>query len=178
MKSNITKSLSCCLILVFLAAFAAAQVDSPGPSNTDLRNTMGDDYLGHVQVVKGNATPVITGTNLPEVLTSQPKARLLSPTSTWRLNLQDTLERAVVLEMCQSENVVFGKGTITVGSSLQNVTATGTFNGKKLNLDIFSDDMTLFRLSLTLNGKSMSGDYNGYSIIYVRWKGIAMGTIY
>ena len=87
------------------------------------------------------------------------------------------MERAVVLQMCQSNDVVFGKGTITVGSSLQNATATGTTAGNKLNLDILSDDLTLFRLSLTMNGKSLSGDYHGYSVSYVPWKGIAMGKI-
>jgi hypothetical protein len=177
MKSTITKSLVGILVLISLATLSVAQEDPLGSYNTNKSKTVGDDFLSPVQDVKGNATPVITGKNLPDVVASQPKARLFSPTSTWSLNLQDTLERAIVLEMCQSENVVFGKGTITVGSTLKNVTATGTFNEKKLNLDVFSDDMTLFRLSLTMNGKSMSGDYNAYSISYVRWKGIAMGKI-
>jgi hypothetical protein len=177
MKSTITKSLVGILLLIFLATLAVSQEDSLWPSEKETVKTVKDDFLSPAQDVKGNVTPVITGKNLPDVVASQPKARLFSPTSTWSLNLQDTLERAIVLEMCQSENVVFGKGTITVGSTLKNVTATGTFNEKKLNLDVFSDDMTLFRLSLTMNGKSMSGDYNAYSISYVRWKGIAMGKI-
>ncbi len=64
-----------------------------------------------------------------------------------------------------------------MGSSLQNATATGAITGNKLNLDILSDDLTLFHLSLTMNGKSLSGDYHGYSVVYVPWKGIAMGKI-
>jgi len=186
MKYTNTRYLAAILILIFLAVLAVAQEDPLGPSNAgamqDIRKTMGDDIFSPVQQdQKGNATPVITGKNLPGSMASQqpsqPKARLLSPTSTWSLNLLDSLERVVVLEMSQSNDVLFGKGTIAAGSSLQNATATGTISGNKLNLDVLSDDLTLYRLSLTMNGKSLSGDYHGYSTIYVPWKGIAMGKI-
>jgi hypothetical protein len=81
------------------------------------------------------------------------------------------------LQMSQSDNVVYGKGTIAFGNGIQAATATGTITENKLNLDILSDDVTLFRLSLTMNGKSLSGDYHGYSTSYASWKGIAMGKI-
>jgi hypothetical protein len=186
MKYTNIRSLAGILMLIFLAACAAAQ-DPLNPAADegaiqDIRKTMGDDILSPGQQdQKGNATPVIIGKNLPGSIassqSSQPKARLLSPTSTWSLNLLDSLERAVVLQMYQSNDVVFGKGTIVMGSSPQNATATGTITGNKLNLDILSDDLTLFHLSLTMNGKSISGDYHGYSVRYVPWKGIAMGKI-
>ncbi|MBN1235656.1 MAG: hypothetical protein JW999_06350, partial [Methanotrichaceae archaeon] len=172
------------IMLIFLVACVFAQEDPLGPSSAaamqDIRNTMGDDIFSPGQQdQKGNATPVITGKNLPGSIAaqqaSQSKARLLSPTSTWSLNLLDSLDRVVALEMYQSNDVVFGKGTIAVGSSLEKATATGTITGNKLNLDILSDDLTLFRLYLTMNGKSLSGDYHGYSISVVPWKGIAMG---
>ena len=186
MKYTNIRSLAGILMLIFLAACAVAQDDLLNPADAgaiqDIRKTMGDDIFSQGQQdQKGNATPVITGKNLPGSIassqSSQPKARLLSPTSTWSLNLLDSQERAVVLQMYQSNDVVFGKGTIAVGSSLQNATATGTTVGNKLNLDILSDDLTLFHLSLTMNGKSISGDYHGYSVRYVPWKGIAMGKI-
>ena len=185
MKYTSIRSLAGILMLIFLAACAAAQ-DPLNPADAgaiqDIRKTMGDDILSPGQQdQKGNATPVIMGKSLPaasvNLQPSLPKARLISPTSTWSLNLLDSQERAVVLHMYQSNNVVFGKGTITVGSSLQNVTATGTTTGNKLNLDVLSDDLTLFHLSLSMSGKSISGDYHGYSISYVPWKGIAMGKI-
>ncbi|MCX6673766.1 MAG: hypothetical protein NTY37_08315 [Methanothrix sp.] len=174
------------LMLIFLTALAVAEDDSLSPSNAgamqDIKKTMGDEIFSPGQQDQlGNATPVITGKNLPGAVVNRqpslPQARLFSPTSTWSLNLLDNLERVVVLQMCQSNDVVFGKGTITVGSSLQNATATGTITGKKLNLDVLCDDLTLLRLSLTMNGKSLSGDYHGYSVSYVPWKGIAMGKI-
>ncbi len=93
------------------------------------------------------------------------------------MDLQDTLDRSVTLEMSQSNEVVYGKGTIVADNSVQNVTATGTFSGNKLGLDILTADLTLFRLELTLNRKSFSGDYHAYSPSYVTWKGIAMGSI-
>ena len=180
MKYTNIKSLIGILMLIFLAAWAAAQDDPLNPMQ-DIKNTMGEDIFSPGQQDQlGNATPVITGKNLPGSIGSQstqPKARLLSPTSTWSLNLIDSLERSVALQMYQSNDVVFGKGTITVGSSLQNAMATGTVTGNKLNLDVLSDDLTLFHLSLTMNGKSLSGDYHGYSVRYVPWKGIAMGKI-
>ncbi|MCK9442250.1 MAG: hypothetical protein M0Q13_12630 [Methanothrix sp.] len=185
MKYTNIKYLTGILILIFLAALAVAQEDPLGTSNAaaqDIKKTMGEDIFSPGQQDQlGNATPVITGKNLPGSIansqSSQPKARLLSPTSTWSLNLLDSQERSVALQMYQSNDVVFGKGTIVVGSSLQNATATGTVTGNKLNLDILSDDLTLFCLSLTMNGKSLSGDYHGYSVSYVPWKGIAMGKI-
>jgi hypothetical protein len=187
MKYTNIKSLTGILMLIFLAACAAAQDDPLNPAADagaiqDIKKTMGDEIFRPGQQDQlGNATPVIMGKNLPGSIAnsepSQPKARLLSPTSTWSLNLLDSQERAVALQMYQSNDVVFGKGTIAVGGSLQNATATGTITRNKLNLNILSDDLTFFRISLTMNGKSLSGDYNGYSVSYVSWKGIAMGSI-
>ncbi len=187
MKNIDIKFLAGIMMLVFLATLAVAVEDPLDPSSEggvqDIKKTMGDDIFSPGQQDQlGNATPVITGKNLPGSIASSqsslPKARLLSPTSTWSLSLLDTLERAVALQMYQSNDVVFGKGTIVVGGSPQNATATGTVAGNKLNLDVLSDDLTLFHLSLTMNGKSLSGDYHGYSVRYVPWKGIAMGKIY
>jgi len=183
---NWTKYPAVMLMLIFLAACALAQDDplNPAPSaaaTQDIRETMGNDILSPVpQDQKGNATPVITKAlpgSIADQQSSQSKARLLSPISSWSLSLLDNLERAALLQMSQSNDVVFGKGTLTVGSSVQGATATGTVSGNKLSLDILTDDLTLFRLSLTMNGKSLSGDYHGYSTIYVPWKGIAMGKI-
>jgi hypothetical protein len=187
LNMNWTKYPAVMLMLIFLAACALAQDDPLNPAlsaaaTQEIRETMGDDILSPVpQDQKGNATPVITGKALPGSIadqqSSQSKARLLSPISSWSLSLLDSLDRAALLQMSQSNDVVFGKGTLTVGSSVQGATATGTVSGNKLRLDILTDDLTLFRLSLTMNGKSLSGDYHGYSTIYVPWKGIAMGKI-
>ncbi len=179
-------SIKCAIIFIFLATTAMAEDDPLNPTNDaalqDIKNTMGDDIFSPSQQdLLSNATPVITRKTLPGTIASsnspQLKARLLSPTSTWSLKLLDSQERSVALQMYLSNDVVLGKGTIVVGINTQNVMATGTITGNKLSMDILSDDLTLFRLSLTMNGKSLSGDYHGYSINYVPWKGIAMGKI-
>jgi hypothetical protein len=183
LNMNWTKYPAVMLMLIFLAACALAQEDplNPAPSAAATQEITGDDILSPVpQDQKGNATPVITKAlpgSIADQQSSQSKARLLSPISSWSLSLLDNLERAALLQMSQSSDVVFGKGTLTIGSSVQDATATGTVSGNKLSLDILTDDLTLFRLSLTMNGKSLSGDYHGYSTIYVPWKGIAMGKI-
>jgi hypothetical protein len=73
--------------------------------------------------------------------------------------------------------VIWGKGTIAMGEVVQAATATGTINGNKANLDILTDDLTLFRLYLTMNRKSLSGDDHSYNTSIMPWKGIAMGKI-
>ncbi len=180
---NYIRSLASVLILIFLTFSALAQDPgsflNPGDtaSNTVV-NATGVDPLNPVQDLKGAATPVITGKNTPQTQGSlQPKARLLSPSGKWYLDLQDTEDRVVDLEMYQSSDAVFGRGTIVTESVTQNVTAIGTVSGNKLALDILSSDLSLFRLALTMSGKSLSGDYHSYSASYVPGHGIAMGKI-
>jgi hypothetical protein len=185
---NYIKSLASVLILIFLTFSATAQDPgnflNPGDtaSNTvvrpDIKNATGEDPLNPMQDLKGVATPVIMGKNTPvNPGPSQPKARLLSPSNRWHLDLKDTKDRVVDLELYQSNDAVFGRGIIVVESVSQNVTAIGTGSGNKLALDILTSDLSLFRLALTMSGKSISGDYHSYSASYVPGQGIAMGKI-
>lgn len=168
------------LMLILLIASATENGDPLGSSavssdtGKEIVSTSQQDQLG-------NATPVITGKNLPSTVAeskpASPKARLLSPNSNWSLSLIDNPDRSVAISMFQSNNVLFGRGTISAEGKTQEISATGTIDGSKLNMDILSEDMTLFRMTLSMNGKSLSGDYHGYSASYVSWKGIAMGKI-
>jgi hypothetical protein len=130
---------------------------------------------------RGNATPVLMGKNVAEAGVGQeatgPKARLLSPSVSWVLELDDSIERRLQLDMYQSNDVIFGKGKILAEGIEQNVSASGTTSGDKLHLDVLSDDLSLFRLTLTQNGKSIYGDYHIYSTRFLPQKGIAMGRI-
>ncbi len=184
---NGIKFIAAMLMLGFLTGSAIAENDPLNLNNDaiaakeDIRTTMDEAIFTPNQDVLGNATPVIMGKGLPgasiDRKSPQPQARLLSPTNNWSLNLMDSLERVVELQMSQSENVIWGRGTIAVGDVVHAATATGTISGNKANLDILADDLTLFRLYLTMNGKSLSGDYHGYSTSYTPWNGIAMGKI-
>ena len=130
---------------------------------------------------KGNATPVMMGKNTGEAEvgqgSEQPKSRLISSSVRWELELQDSLDRTMELDMYQSNDVLFGKGRIVAEGIEQNVSASGTTSGNKLDLDVLSDDLSLFRFSLTMNGKSIYGDYHIYSARFLPDKGIAMGKI-
>jgi hypothetical protein len=187
-KMNYIGSLASVLILIFLAFSAVAQ--DPGnfldtgdaatnsAASPVVKNATVEDPLNPVQDLKGVATPVIMGKNAPvNPGPSKPKARLLSPSNKWHLDLQDTKDRVVDLELYQSNDAVFGQGIIVVEGKAQNVTATGTVTGNKLALDILTSDLSLFRLALTMSGKSLSGDYHSYSASYVPGQGIAMGKI-
>lgn len=159
-----TRDLASMLILLFLlTAFASAQDPEP------------------LQDLKGNATPILMGKNVAEAAvgqgSDQPKSRLLSPSVHWELQLDDNLDRVVELEMYQSNDVVFGKGRIVADGIAQNISASGTTSGTGLNLDILSEDLSLFRLSLTMNGKSIYGDYHIYSARFLPENGIAVGKV-
>jgi len=157
----------CILILLFLAAVFTLDASALDPEPW--------------QDQRGNATPVLMGKNLGEANVGQeatgPKSRLLSPMVRWELDLKDSLDRTVEMEMYQSNDVLFGKGRIMADGMEQNVSASGTISGNKLDLDILSEDLSLFRLSLTMNGKSIYGDYHIYSARFITEKGIAMGKI-
>ena len=172
------------LVIVLLAAAEAAEMDPLSENDNsaieDIKKTMGDDILKAPQDSLGNATPVITGKNQGAATVggqaaSQP--RLVSPVSNWELTLSDSQDRSVSIEMRQSNDVIFGRGTVAAGGSSQPASATGTIAGNRVNMDVLTDDLTLFRLSLTMSGRSLSGDYHGYSPTVVSWKGIAMGRI-
>lgn len=171
------------LTLVFLPALAEDQdplAENDSGYSEDIKKTMGEDIFKTGQDSLGNATPVITGKNQAAATvggSAASQARLISPISNWNLTLSDSQDRSVSLQMRQSNDVIFGKGTLSAGASSQGASATGTITGNKVNMDVLTDDLTLFRLSLTMSGSSLSGDYHGYSPTVVSWKGIAMGRI-
>jgi hypothetical protein len=192
-EMNYIRHFASILIFIFLTAYSVAENEQGNflplndPAADELAkqdiedNTEGEDIFDQVQDAKSNTLLVVMEKNNPVASVDSepplPKGRLLSPLNKWNLDLQDAMDRVVELEMYLSNDVVFGKGTIVVENVVQNATATGTFQGNKLNMDILSSDLTLYRLLLTRNGKSLSGDYHGYSAKYVTWKGIAMGKI-
>jgi hypothetical protein len=191
-EMNLSFRFACIMILVFLATNVApgaspadfldlndAAIDES--AKQDMRDSMNGEGMLGTNVSSTTVSPSVSGKNMPAATvntqSSMPKSRLLNPLNKWRLDLQDSLDRIIELEMHLTNDVVFGKGTMMIENVPQDVMATGTISGKKLNLDILSSDLTLYRLVLTMNGKSLSGDYHAYSTSYTPWKGIAMGSI-
>jgi hypothetical protein len=94
----------------------------------------------------------------------------------WSFQLRDSKTRQLALNLFQSEEAVFGAGTINDGGDTLGVSASGSAEGDKLNLDVTSlGTISLYRLALTMNGESASGDYRGFSTSERPWSGIANG---
>jgi hypothetical protein len=100
----------------------------------------------------------------------------LNVSGEWFFELRDSKTRELALALFQSEDAIFGSGTMNDGNATQEVLASGFVEGDKLNLDIVSQKtVNLYRLPLTMNGESMSGDYRAFSTSGDPWAGIAKG---
>ncbi len=63
------------------------------------------------------------------------------------------------------------------GNTTSVLAASGSLNGDKLNLDLTTlGSINLYRLTLTPNGDSASGDYQAFSANGESWTGSASGT--
>lgn len=109
-----------------------------------------------------------------------------SPTSTatgnvsgsWLFELSDSTVKNVVLTLFQSGDSVFGTGSMNDENSAQTVSASGSFDGNKLNLNLMmtSGAINLYKLTLTPSGDSASGDYQAFSASGDSWTGSVSGT--
>jgi len=82
----------------------------------------------------------------------------------WRLEMADAASRSVELALYQSEDAMFGRGIMTLGNDTQEVAASGSALGNKLVLDLVSiRDLSMFRLLMTVDARSASGNYNVFS---------------
>jgi hypothetical protein len=94
----------------------------------------------------------------------------------WSFELRDSKTRQLALALFQSEDAIFGSGTMNDGTSTLVVSASGSVEGNTLNLDVVSQEtINLYRLSLIMNGESMSGDYRAFAAGEDAWTGIANG---
>ncbi len=94
----------------------------------------------------------------------------------WSFELRDSKTRQLALTLFQSEDAVFGEGSINDGGDTLQVSASGSAEGDRLNLDVTSSGtINLYRLALTMSGNSVSGDYRAFSTGGQPWTGIANG---
>ncbi len=95
----------------------------------------------------------------------------------WSFELSDNTLKELVLTLFQSEDSVFGTGSMRDGNNTLLVAASGSVDGDKLNLDLTSfGTINLYRLTLTSSGDSASGDYKAFSAGGQSWTGSAKGT--
>lgn len=94
----------------------------------------------------------------------------------WTFELRDSKTRQLALTLFQSEDAVFGEGSINDGGDTLQVSASGSAEGDKLKLDVTtSGTINLYRLALTISGNSASGDYRAFSNDGQPWTGITNG---
>ena len=125
-----------------------------------------------------NATqPVVANTTAPvQPTTSSDKA---SVSGSWSLVLNDSTSRTAALTLFQNGDAVYGTGNINLDANTTMMAAAGgTITGDKLNLDLISlKKVNLYRISMTLNGDSATGDYTAFSPSSASTTGTANGVI-
>ncbi len=94
----------------------------------------------------------------------------------WSFELRDSKTRELSLTLFQSEDAIFGTGSMNDGGDTMEVSASGSVERDRLNLDITSlGTVRLYRLALTTNGDLVSGNYRAFSAGKEPWTGIANG---
>ena len=95
----------------------------------------------------------------------------------WSFQLNDSALKEVILTLSQSDDTVFGIGSSKEGNNTFNVTASGTIDIDKLNLDLMPSGTTnLYMLALTVSGDDATGDYKAISSGGQSWTGEARGN--
>lgn len=95
----------------------------------------------------------------------------------WTFRLRDSKSRVMALNLYQSENAVFGTGSINDGGESMRVSASGSLADNRLALDATSSGtIILYRMALTTDGRSASGEYRAFSNVEPAWSGTVEGT--
>jgi hypothetical protein len=94
----------------------------------------------------------------------------------WSFRLRDSKTRVLALTLFQSDNAIYGMGTMNDGGDTMEASSSGTLEGDKLYLGVTTlGTISLYRLALTTNGNSASGEYSAFSSREPPWIGIAEG---
>ena len=122
------------------------------------------------------ASPAQNPTQQSASASALSSASMFNASGEWSFDLRDSKTRELALALFQSKDAIFGSGTMNDGTSTLAVSASGSVEGDTLNLDVVSQDtISLYRLSLIMNGESMSGDYRAFAAGGDAWTGIANG---
>lgn len=106
------------------------------------------------------------------------KTAIAQVAGSWLLDLKDSTLRSVNLSLSQSEDIVFGAGSMTSGNVIQEVAVVGSVAGSKLDMELLSmTDVSLFKLALDLKMPSVSGSHKAFSASNATWTGTATGSV-
>jgi hypothetical protein len=154
-----------------------------GINNTLLRNQSGNFTIPEMsnvsaEIGKKNQYQTASSSNEAQTPSTQEVAasQSVSVAGNWSFRLRDSKNRVLALRLFQSKNVLFGKGTINDGGDTLAISASGSVDGDKLNLDATSSGtITLYRLVLMTDRNSASGEYWAFSAGREPWIGLAEG---
>jgi hypothetical protein len=182
--------LICMVSMMFLAANAVSEDSylSENSGNQDIAETMQSDIFNTSHSNIGSSVSTIVTKKTPVVISSSSKSSVVGSSQvkneiaqlagSWHLELADSITRSVNLSLSQSNDVIFGTGSMSSGNVIQEVAAYGSVAGSKLNLELISmSDINLFQLSLDLKMPSVSGSYKAFSTNNATWTGTATGSI-
>jgi len=94
----------------------------------------------------------------------------------WSLEIADSTFKSAALTLYQIDDAVFGKGALSEDNNTLTLTASGSVASNKLNLDLVTlEKISLFRISMTVNGNSAIGSYTAYSPLASPSTGTATG---
>jgi hypothetical protein len=114
--------------------------------------------------------------NITEVKTKPDEAPAII-SGNWSFEINDSVLKKVMVTLSQSENTVFGLGNFMEANSTFNVTASGTINMDKLNLDLMPSGTTNhYMLELTVSGDYAIGEYKAITLGGKSWTGEARGN--
>ncbi len=94
----------------------------------------------------------------------------------WRLDLLGGMPGKVDLLLVQNRDAVFGRGTLSLAGTINDVSASGWTAKDVLYLDLVNArDLILYRCTLTMSRDYLSGSFNAYDAQGRAWSGTIQG---
>ena len=138
------------------SAYASKPVTPLG--STVGQTTMGRYSASNTPVPKSFSSTPVTQTQAPAAI---PAASPAGVSGKWNLQLSEG--KTIYLDLHQSGNRLFGKGSFTSGSITQMALASGTASGNSITLDILPESGTeLYTLSLDTSKLNVPARYTAY----------------
>ncbi len=93
----------------------------------------------------------------------------------WSLELRDSALRQLNLTLLQNREVVFGRGILSIGGINRAAFSSGQTSRDVLHLDFLSEDLILYKCTLTISKDYLSGSYYAFDAQGGVWTGTATG---
>jgi hypothetical protein len=136
-------------------ASRAAQFGSSGATNPQEARSQDQNLTAANPTVIADANAQVKPTMSSE---------LAIVSGSWSLELNDSASHKAVLTMFQNGDAVYGTGNLNLdANTTMAAAASGTVTGDQINLDVVSSGkVSLYRISMTVNGNSTTGSYTTF----------------